>query len=210
LGSYATSLWQPGDAFCDLYRVPVNGDTPGPAVYAVEVGLFDLQSGYRLPVTDAAGKRVLFAGVSDVKVAGAGAAVPPSARPVDANFAGKATLLGYELNRASSSGVWPLTLYWRAEAPLAADHTVFVHLLDAAGNVVAQADAPPQAGRYPTRWWEPGEPTADPHAIALPAHLPPGEYRVRTGMYRPDTGERLPLAGSAGDAVEFGPFHLER
>jgi hypothetical protein len=27
-------------------------------------------------------------------------------------------------------------------------------------------------------------------------------------MYRPDTGERLPLAGAAGDAVEFGPFRL--
>jgi hypothetical protein len=208
LGSFVTSLWQPGDTFCDLYRVPVNGDTPGPAVYAVEVGLFDLQTGYRLPVTDAAGNRIAFAGVSKVKVTGAGAAMPPSAQHAGANFADKVTLLGYEINPISSSEACPLTLYWRAEAPLAADYTVFVHLLDAAGNVVAQGDAPPRAGRYPTRWWEPGEIIADQHAIPLPVNLPAGEYRVRTGMYRPDTGERLPLAGAAGDAVEFGPFRL--
>ena len=76
LGSFPTSLWQPGDTFCDLYRVPVNGDAQGPAVYAVEVGLFDLQTDDRVLATDAAGNRVEFAGVSDVKVTGAGAAVP--------------------------------------------------------------------------------------------------------------------------------------
>ena len=80
--------------------------------------------------------------------------------------------------------------------------------MDAAGNVVAQGDAPPQAGRYPTHWWEPGEVIADQHAIPLPADLPLGDYRVRTGLYWPDTGERLPLAGAVGDAVELGPFHL--
>jgi hypothetical protein len=46
--------------------------------------------------------------------------------------------------------------------------------------------------------------------IPLPADLPQGEYRVRAGLYRPDTGERLPLVGAAGDAVELGPFHLGR
>ena len=210
LGSFPTSLWQPGDTFCDLYRVPVNGDAQGPAVYAVEVGLFDLQSNDRLPATDAAGNRVEFAGVSDVKVTGAGATVPASAPHVGANFADMASLLAYEANSIPSSDELPLTLYWRAEAPLAADYVVFVHLLDAAGNVVAQGDAPPRAGRYPTHWWEPGEVIADQHVIPLPADLPPGDYRVRTGLYRPDTGERLPLAGAAGDAVELGPFHLGR
>ena len=112
-----------------------------------------------------------------------------------ANFADKASLLAYEANSTPSSNELPLTLYWRAEAPLAADYVVFMHLMDAAGNVVAQGDAPPRAGRYPTHWWEPGEVIADQHMIPLPADLPPGDYRVRTGLYRPDTGERLLLAG---------------
>ena len=210
LGSFATSLWRPGDAFCDLYRVPVHGDAQGPAVYALEVGLFDLQTGDRVPVTDAAGNRVEFVGVADVKVTGAGATIPSSAQSVGASFAGKASLLAYEANPAPSDDLLPLTLYWRTEAPLAADYVVFVHLLDAAGNVVAQGDAPPRAGRYPTHWWEPGEVISDQHVIPLPADLPPGNYRIRLGLYRPDTGERLPLAGAEGDAVELGPFRLDR
>ena len=210
LGSFATSLWRSGDAFCDLYRVPVNGDAQGPAAYAVEIGLFDLPTGDRLPVTDAAGNRVAFASVADVKVTGAGATVPSSALRVNANFADQASLLAYEANSMPAGAALALTLYWRAGAPMAADYVVFIHLLDAAGDVVAQGDAAPQAERYPTHWWESGEVISDQHVIPLPADLPPGSYRIRLGLYRPDTGERLPLAGAAGDAVELGPFRLDR
>ena len=93
---------------------------------------------------------------------------------------------------------------------MAADYTVFVHLLDAAGNVLAQGAAPPRAGRYSTHWWDPGEVVADRHVIPLPADLPPGDFRARIGLYNPNTGERLPLAGDSGDAVELGPFSLGR
>lgn len=87
---------------------------------------------------------------------------------------------------------------------------VFVHLLDAAGNVVAQGDAPPQAGRYPTHWWDPGEVVADGHAIPLPADLSSGDYRVRVGLYKPSTSERMARTDAAGDAIELGPFSLSQ
>ena len=210
LGSFATSLWRLDDSFCDLYRLSVNIDAQGPAMYAVEVGLFDLQTGDRVPATDAAGNSVGFVGVADVKVAGPVVALPSSAKSVGATLAGKATLLGYEVDPAPSGNELPVTLYWRGEAPMAADYTVFVHLLDAAGNVLAQGNAPPRAGRYSTHWWDPGEVVADRHVIPLPADLPPGDFRARIGLYNPNTGERLPLAGDSGDAVELGPFSLGR
>ena len=210
LGSFPTSRWRPGDTFCDLYRVPVKIDAQGPAVYAVEVGLFDLQTGDRVPATDAAGNSVGFVGVADVKVAGVGPAVPSSAKSVQASFADKVKLVGYEVDPAPSGDELPLTLYWRAEAPMEADYTVFVHLLDAAGNVVAQGDAPPQAGRYPTHWWDPGEVVADGHAIPLPADLSSGDYRVRVGLYKPSTSERMARTDAAGDAIELGPFSLSQ
>jgi hypothetical protein len=210
LGNFVTSLWQPGDTFCDLYRVPVSGDAQGPAVYAVEVGLFDLRTGDRMPATDAGGNSIEFVGVADVKVAGAARALLSSAKSARANFADKVVLLGYEVNPASRSTELLLTLYWRAEAPMAADYTVFVHLLDAAGNVVAQGDAPPRAGRYPTHWWDPGEVVADRHTIQLPAGLLPGDYRLRIGLYNPDTGERIARSDATGDAAELGPFSLNR
>jgi MFS family permease len=208
LGSFATTLWRPGDSFCDLYRVPVNGDAHGPAVYAVEVGLFDLQTGDRMPATDAAGNDVEFVGVADVKLAGTAVAVPASATSVEADFMDKVTLLGYETHPAPSSAALSLTLYWRARAPMTVDYTVFLHVVDEAGKVVAQGDAPPVAGHYPTHWWDPGEVVADKHTIPLPEDLRPGDYRVLIGVYSPATGERLPRAGASGDIVEIGPFKL--
>lgn len=208
LGSYATTLWRPGDAFCDLYRVPVNADATGPGVYAIEVGLFGQEASDRLPAYDEAGNPVEFVSVGEIKIGGRGATVPAAATSVGADFAGRVTLLGYEVSAAHPGEELHLTLYWRADAPMATDYTVFVHVLDAAGSIVAQADAPPQAGRYPTHWWERGEALADQHTIHLPADLRPGAYRVRLGLYDPTTGERLPLAGAAGDAIDLGPISI--
>jgi hypothetical protein len=132
--------------------------------------------------------------------------MPASAISVGADFAGRATLLGYESFPARGGEDLHLTLYWRADAPMVTDYTVFVHVLDAAGHTVVQADAPPQAGRYPTHWWDRGEVVADQHTVPLPADLRPGEYRMRVGLYNPASGERLPLGGMNGDAVELGPI----
>ena len=93
LGSYATTLWRPGDAFCDLYRVPVNADATGPGVYAIEVGLFGQEASDRLPAYDEAGNPVEFVSVGEIKIGGKGATVPAAATSVGADFAGRVTLL---------------------------------------------------------------------------------------------------------------------
>lgn len=49
---------------------------------------------------------------------------------------------------------------------------------------------------YPTSIWSPGEVIDDPRANRLPADLPPGTYHVMIGLYRLETGERLPINGS--------------
>ena len=64
------------------------------------------------------------------------------------------------------------------------------------GRLVLAADGPPRAGDYPTSIWSPGEVIDDPHVIRLPAGLPPGTYHVLIGLYRLETGERLPVNGS--------------
>jgi hypothetical protein len=208
LGAYATSLWRPGDAFCDQYTVPVSSDAPGSAVYAVEVGLFNLGTGERLPAADAAGRRLGLVTVGGVKVTGSSAGFPPAASRLQANFADLITLIGYEAGPAHPGESWPITLYWQARAPLFADYTVFLHLLDDGGRIVAQGDAPPQAGRYPTHWWDPGEVIRDPHVVSLPADLPSGPYRLVVGLYLPETEERLPLVGLGGDTVMVETLHV--
>jgi hypothetical protein len=83
-----------------------------------------------------------------------------------------------------------------------ANYTVFVHLRSTAGKTVAQADSPPQAGSYPTSFWDTDETIVDNHTIPLPDNLPAGEYTVVVGLYRYETGERLPITqGASGQEI---------
>jgi hypothetical protein len=95
----------------------------------------------------------------------------------------------------------PLALYWRALAETDTPYVVFVHVLDAQDKLVAQHDGQPAGGTLPTNLWVSGEYIEDEHQIALPADLPPGTYRIETGLYSLQTMERLPVTGRDGAAV---------
>ena len=101
-----------------------------------------------------------------------------------------------------------LTLYWRAERRPEADYTVFVHLLDEAGNLVAQMDGPPQGGAYPTPWWEAGDEVEDVRRVALPADAGEGTHRLVVGLYQWGTMERLPVFTGDGMPVPDGAIRL--
>jgi hypothetical protein len=106
-------------------------------------------------------------------------------------------LIGYNLPATSLSpgDALSVTLFWQAVAEMKTDYTVFVQLLNGAGQVVAQVDALPLAGTAPTNTWLPGEILTDPYTLILPSDLPAGEYRLVTGLYNAVTGQRLPIAG---------------
>jgi hypothetical protein len=76
-------------------------------------------------------------------------------------------------------------------------YTVFVHLLDPEGALAAQHDAMPMAGRAPTTCWAPGEVVTDVHEITVPDDAAPGVYTLTAGMYRLETGARLPTQGAS-------------
>jgi len=103
-----------------------------------------------------------------------------------------------ELGDLHSAGEWlEVRLYWQGLAPMREDYTVFVHLTDAAGRVVAQRDSYPLRGNYPTSDWPVGVILADRVEIPIPPDLLPGEYTLKTGMYLLSTLERLPVADEA-------------
>ncbi len=106
-----------------------------------------------------------------------------------------------EIMSLEEGGGLVLQLWWRALAPLDTDYTVFVHLLDATGNIVAQADGVPVDGRYPTSAWQPGEHIIDSRLIVLPADLAGGEQQLIMGLYNPLDGSRLRLAEQDADFV---------
>jgi 4-amino-4-deoxy-L-arabinose transferase-like glycosyltransferase len=85
-----------------------------------------------------------------------------------------------------------LRTFWQIEQPFTADYFIFVHVLNAAGQTVAQRDAPPWQGRFPTSSWRPGTLIVDLNDLPLPADLPLGDYTLVVGMFDPATGAHPP------------------
>ncbi|MHB1132512.1 MAG: ArnT family glycosyltransferase [Chloroflexota bacterium] len=122
---------------------------------------------------------------------------------VDHRFGDWLQLLGYDLSPTAPQrgGALDLTLHWRALSPPPGDWIVSVQLLDAAGRLLAQHDAPPAAGEYPTHAWEAGEQVPDHHGLLLPANLPSGTYYLHLVLYASAGGQRLPVEG--GDSLRL-------
>jgi len=110
-------------------------------------------------------------------------------------FARQIKLVGADLNIASSN--LDLKLYWEALTQPLHAYTVFVHVLDGQGNLIAQQDNMPVHDQLLTSCWQPGEQVSDPYTVALPAQeAQPASIEV--GLYRLDTGERLTRDDGAG------------
>lgn len=101
-----------------------------------------------------------------------------------------------------SGGSVRVLLDWRAIATVDRDYTVFLHLLNSDGLLVAQDDRMPAGGRRPTSGWATGERVVDEHEILLPPDLPEGIYSLRVGWYDWQTGERVRLA-NGDDALDL-------
>jgi hypothetical protein len=183
-GAFPTVYWNPGDILRDVVSIPVALDAP-PGKYEIEVGAYPVgKPGERL-LTGTGDDRVLIAAI---KIAPRETAPGQSPRTrIDANFAHQIELIGYDLN--PNPDVLQLTLYWRARAVPERDYTVFIHALDANGQIITQVDQPPQNGNYPTSLWDAGEQIRDDYTLTMPAGTLP--QRVIVGLYRADTGERL-------------------
>ncbi len=190
LGNDPTIYWEPGEIIVDTIPVPVAPDAAGPILLDIEAGLYNLDTGERLPVTGPDGGPIGYPVIGTVRLTGIGQDFGEPANRLDAVFEGEIIIEGYTLEQ--DSGTLTLTLYWAIGRHLpGADHTVFVQLVDEADQIVAQGDGPPRGGRYPVSAWGGGERFDDVHIITLPDDLPPGEYDLLVGLYNPVDGTRL-------------------
>jgi hypothetical protein len=114
-------------------------------------------------------------------------------QPSSAVFGDSIALSGFDLQVNDALN---LVLYWESLAPAAEDYDVFVHLVDSAGNIVAQVDRQPLSGLAATSVWQPGDLVRDPYTIPLTADFAPGSYQVEVGVYQREKGERLPVSGA--------------
>ncbi len=214
MGNYPTSLWVPGEVLYDDYLIPIAADAQVPTAASVRVGLYRRDGLQHLTALDAAGNDVGSGPqIARVRVVPERANVAQPARATDLQFGDGVALEGYDAVRRGDANLQTLdvTLYWRRVGPLSEDWTVFVHLLDEVGNLVAQDDQQPAGGYYPTSFWDLNERVVDAHSLVLPADLPPGSYQVHVGLYLLGSEERLPVTGEAsqGNYALLGPVELD-
>lgn len=138
----------------------------------------------------------------DVRLAVYGVAPtsPGALKQVNLKVGNDLGLIAFRLDQqvVHAGDIVTLMLSWRAVQAPSARYKVFVHLLDAADQVVAQRDGEPFGDLRMTTTWRAGETLLDQYGILIEPDTPPGEYRLEIGMYRADNGARLLLASQDG------------
>jgi hypothetical protein len=130
--------------------------------------------------------------------------VPPLGRPVrgfvsaDTAFGNQIRLAGWKVQERQD--LLYVTLRWTPLVDPTGSYTIFVHLLDASGRIVAQNDSEPSGGEFPTSTWETSLGVSDTHQISLDS-VPTGQYRVEIGIYQASTGQRLPVGSGDSDIL---------
>jgi hypothetical protein len=89
-------------------------------------------------------------------------------------------------------------LDWQAETAPEQPLSLFIHLLGAQGQLIAQYDGP-----LARQALSPGAHWASRMAVIIPPGTIPGHYQMVLGVYNPATGQRLPIANGA-DTLELG------
>jgi len=204
-GGYNSSIWQAGDQLALPVRLQAPEDL-SPGTYRVGLFVYDTESGGGLPtVTTPMGA------YPEVKLGWLRYGSPETG--VDETTSDHIVAVdwqdGIRLQSVSLPAVMAFVpgdaltvgLHWWAEQAPLHDWTLFVHLLDEAGEIVAQQDQRPFAGRFPTTSWQVGEQLSEQIQIPLPPDLPAGAYGLRIGFY--DENGRLPLLDQDDDYFQL-------
>lgn len=114
--------------------------------------------------------------------------------PLHANFNNTITLLGYDVAPGTANETLPLTLYWQVKQRPAANYAPFVHLEDQWGHRWSQIET----FAYPSAQWQAGETIVQRVELPVASGTPPGNYRLRVGLFSPETEEQLPILDDNG------------
>jgi 4-amino-4-deoxy-L-arabinose transferase-like glycosyltransferase len=227
-GRNPTTFWTPGALYADRYllRVTERIDDRSPLAARLYVGFID-------PTTEASGAYLplpAFAATGEEITPFVGAVV---VEPLTMPQAGAAAIAdGSEFGNvirlksaetvldgvaADGSAVdgaahaLDVNLLWEAIGTPATDYTLFVHVLDDAGNRVGGFDQAPAGDRFPTHLWRAGDHVVSRARIAFAEPLAPGEYGVWVGLYESASAGvlRLPITKSGRFAPGDGQVQVE-
>ena len=203
----ATSTWRPGDTQVDRQGAFILPGTP-PGRYRLILGMYEPDTGQRLPLTEPVSLEGADSFVAGVFVVERPDTPPPEQalafrHPADQEL-GPLRLLGYD--RYPIGGSYEpdtptapgtpvhVVAFWRAEERPPADWRVQLELTRRGEDaVLATGDYPTAGVEYPTSSWQAGEIVRAQYDLWLPADLQPGEYSLR--LVLSDGKNRLPDGG---------------
>jgi len=194
-GSYPTTQWSRGEVVRQQLEVRIPADVPSGS-YHLAVALADASSG----------QETEWVALAQLTVEGRPRVfeVPPIQHPLTANLSDQVEFLGYDLpgGGIEAGDTLSLTLYWKAMAEMDTSYTVFAHVLDSENKVWGQRDSLPGGGTLPTTGWLPGEVIADQYEVPVQPDAPSGRYVIEVGMYRAETGQRLPIINGKEQVID--------
>ncbi|MBA3871846.1 MAG: hypothetical protein H0X30_22085 [Anaerolineae bacterium] len=171
---------QPDTFISDTYKLPINADAP-PYIGHISIQLRDSQANQMLKLSDGSDRLILPA---SVRITGNGIA---AMKQLNVSIANSVEL--WCASTTSADNKLTLALYWHVLAPLPQpDLRVFVHGLDASGQLISQGDAPPLGGQYSPADWLAGQNLVDHYSLADADKI----SKIAIGMFIPD-GAPLPM-----------------
>jgi hypothetical protein len=109
-----------------------------------------------------------------------------------------------------------LTLFWMATTDITQDYTVFVHVVDANGQMIGQWDQMPMGGAAPTSQWAENRLVVDDYQVPVDFALDNAAqavapYRILVGLYEAQSQTRLKVIETthpvADERLELAALH---
>ena len=195
-GLLPTGEWEPGVIYPDTYVLPIIGLAEAPTIMRMGLSFWDDDFTNPLPIS--LGDMQIESLMIDIGRLMPTDAINENPKVEDGSvFDSGIKLLGYTISQYEASEI-AFILYWQAERKIDNDLTVFVHLIDSLGNIVAQADGPPANGYWPTSAWEPGMLVFDYHNLVHDINSFRETHTIVVGLYDPASGVRVPAYSSTG------------
>ncbi|GAB4147791.1 MAG: hypothetical protein Fur0021_06930 [Candidatus Promineifilaceae bacterium] len=202
--AYPSEQWTAGDWIVQRVDVPLPAGMPA-GDYQLRVGLFNQETGERLPQLDAAGRYAGSAALISpipIQTGPPPAALPTPPFPVNQTVPPGLTLYGYERGSAAAQSGERLQLafWWLANAALPSGWELRVTLTDLTRQVWTLQQGQPVHDSYPFPQWQPPLFLIDRQTVSLPPDLPTGDYELAIQL--------LDSRGAAIFSQPLGPLQV--
>lgn len=192
----ATSEWEPGSSGVTLHHLAIpTGTSPGG--YDLRVGVYNLETGERLPLLDAQEEQQGTSALLEVEVGVSDRIPDPNDLAIAQSFERQVTpglkLLGYDLRDRGVPAGEPilLTLFWQALDTPRQDYRLQLGLLDSEGASLDQRESGLVGADFATSQWRPGELVREHCSLPTDGEMTTGEVTLTLNLLDESEGPVL-------------------